>query len=105
MDSDHGFRLTSPFARSRERPKLPVELLDLTEADYAAQLREYGYGERAIQKELVKLRDYLIKMTPVDTTPTVQPGPVKGRLFNDWARAARRRRVRKEYSDDETNER
>jgi hypothetical protein len=104
MASSFGFQHPSPFARSREKPKLPIELLDITEDEYAAQLREYGYGEDAIKQELDKLRIYLDRVKPKDQTPPVAPGPVKGTLFNDWASAARRRRKRKEHAGDETDE-
>ena len=100
-----GFQLTSPFERAHEQTILPAELLELSEDDYAARLREYGYSEHAIVQELSKLREYLIKTAKVTEKPSVEPGPVKGQLFNDWARTVRKRRTRKESDDGETNER
>jgi broad specificity phosphatase PhoE len=103
--SNEGFQLPSPMARRLQHPQLPAELLDLTEDEYAAKLREWGYGEHAIEQELVRWREYVDKMVPKRTVPDVEDGPTKGRLFDSWVQARRRRRQQKgDGGDGETEE-
>jgi len=101
MTSSFGFQTQSPLARNLQHPQLPAELLDLTEDEYASMLREWGYSEHAVQHELENWREYVEKLRPKDQVPDVKDGPTKGRLFDSWVKARRRRREQKEEPDGE----
>ena len=56
-----------------QRPRLPYQLLDLTPDEYADYLRTNGYGERAIEKELVRFERLANIYLPPRKTIADQP--------------------------------
>lgn len=51
----------------------PAPFIAMSEDDYADVLREFGYGEHAIQMELEERRFYLDTFKSVNTIPEVEP--------------------------------
>lgn len=48
----------------KDRPRIPSELLEVTEEDYAKSLRDGGFSERLIEKELERLRTFQARYQP-----------------------------------------
>lgn len=87
----------SPFNRlPRGRPELPAQILDLSDEEYAEQLRKFGFGEDAVARELEMFKAYVGAMRAKSEPASVEEGPTKGRLYKAWTRSTKARRTREE---------
>ena len=86
--SDGGGRPKPPFlSRLHDRPRLPSELLSMSDDDYRKVLRDSGYGEIFIKAELAQLEEYRERIAP--PPPPVAEGPRATPQYDAWARRRR----------------
>lgn len=92
------FPLTGPL---RRRPQPPAELLDLTEEQYAMQLRDFGFSERAVQQELETFREYVTAKERETKLEPIADGPTRGKLFDAWVKTRQKRRAQEAAADED----
>ncbi len=82
------------LSRLRDRPHIPADLVGMEDEDYAKIMRESGYSDRFIEKELLNLRGFREDHTP--EPPPVTEGPKITPQYAAWARRRRQQATKEQ---------